>query len=80
MRRGIWVAGVVTALVMVAAPVGADHIEPPDANPFFQNGQTFTAEVDQPFLVGWGWAACTADQADDLPTWPDLTGPTLEVN
>ncbi len=80
--RRVWIIGLVSTLVMVAVPVGAVHDQTAETLviPWQHNGETFTAEVGQPFEVGARWGACTADLADDFPVWPDLTGPTLEVS
>jgi hypothetical protein len=69
-------------LSLVATPAGAVHDETAETLiiPWQHDGETFTAEVGQPFEVGARWGACTADYADDFPVWPDLKGPTLEVS
>ena len=81
--RKMWMTGVVATLLVIAAvPAGAIHDQTAETLliPWMHDGETFTAEVGQPFEVGARWGACTADLADDFPVWPDLEGPTLEVS
>jgi hypothetical protein len=67
----------------VSGPAGAVHDQFEAETlliPWQHDGETFTATVSQPFEVGARWGACTPELAADFTTWPDLTGPTLEVS